>query len=110
MADDLRVARDADLVAEACTVAGGEESRVDAGGDGEDRAGHAAFDQQVLHAFAGRDDLVAKVAILGGELDRDALERRGIERDVVGVALVKGVVGEDDRHPHFPGLAQGGVA
>ena len=97
-ADDHRIGGNTIARAEAGAVAIRENGERHAGRHLVDRHGDTARAQQLEDAARGREHRVAGIGVAGAAVERDALHQAGIAGHVVGVVLVEGVMGEDQRH------------
>ena len=109
MAGHEGVLGDAGRLPIALTGSASEPFHVHSRGQYGDGRGDSALLQERQYRVAGRDDVVAQVGVAGGKIDHEALERVGFVGDVMGVFLVKGMMGEDQRNPAAGGDPEGGI-
>ena len=91
-------------------VAGGKKGYVHTGGNFRDRPVDAAPADQVGDAAARRDHLTAEIGVHGREPYHETDQRFRLQRHVVRVLLVKGVVGKDQRQASLSRHSNGGIA
>src|SRR5690606_8102114 len=108
VADAEGILRNAEDLPEAGAAPASEATWLDARRNHRDRTGNAALGQERGDALAGRDHLVAEVREAGGEHDDEGLQRLRRARYIVGIELVAGVMGEDQRQRTKIGGPQGG--
>ena len=101
---------DPEAPAEGPPIATREYVRPDPRRDDRDGRSHPALLEQAADCPARCDDRITEVAVARDQIDREALECLRVSGDIVGVLLIQGVVGENQRQIAGGGDAERGAA
>ena len=109
MSDDHGFRGDAMVGAERIAIGGCEGVGFNACRNRLDGNCNPTLDQQMLDAFARGDHMAAEIAVFRGQLDGYALQGVRVQWNIVGIAFVECMVGEDDGSADFPCLPDRGI-